>query len=897
MSVFKLPKYRRISLLVGVYLLLLLASTFARWARTEKPFPEAEKSVIAAAVGGDKLLENVSVRVAYREFTPPAETSRLPVIMIHGSPGDSSNLVELAKTLGETRRVIVPDLPGFGDSTAQIPDYSFRAHAFYVKQLADELKIEKFHALGFSMGGGVVLNLEQIAPERIASIEMVSAVGVQEYELLGDYYLNHVLHGAQFAAFWSLQNLVPHFGYFDGAFFGTSYAANFYDSDQRPLREILQKIEQPVLIVHGADDPLVPVEAAREHYRLVPQSEYRELADNHFMIFERPEMIAPVVEDFLMRSENGEAQTRKNADAGRLSAASVPFKREMIMADGSTALVFFLVLALATFVSEDLTSITAGALAGNGQISLALAIAACFFGIYIGDLLIFLAGRFFGRAAVSRAPLKWFVSETSLKRGAAWLGKNGMSAIFLSRITPGLRLPVYFSAGVLKTDFLSFAFFFAVAAAVWTPILVGATAWFSAGMMDVPMFTGRFWLGFLGLVASIFLVLNLLLRLATWRGRRMLVGTFKRLTEWEFWSLRTFYLPVVVYIAWLAIKFRSLSVFADANPAIEAGGFVGEPKAEIYECLRASRAAEHHLLRYVFIGAELENAAKLKIAETFLENNSPAFPVAFKPNAGERGAGVFIVKNSKELKSRIENSKTDMILQEFADGDEFGVFYYRYPNSGAGKIFAITEKRFPSVTGDGKANLEKLILRDRRAVALANAYFERNAERLGNIPANGEKIALIDIGTHSKGAIFLDGGWIKTFELERKIDEICRGYQGFYFGRFDLRTSSIEDFKRGENFKIIELNGVTSEATSIYDPKNSLFNAYRILFKQWKIAFEIGSQNRANGTKPTTILDLTKLLYENWFGKSRKQSKIQSPKSKVQNPKSKIEDVSDFFRP
>lgn len=870
MSVFESLKHRRILLLVGVYLFLLLASTFARWARQDLPFPEDEKPVIVAAVKGDELLENAPVRLAYREFTSPAETDQLPVILIHGSPGDSSNLVELAVVLSRTRRVIVPDLPGFGASSTNISDYSFRAHAFYVRQLADHLKIEKFHALGFSMGGGVVLNLEQIAPERIASIEMVSAVGVQEYELLGDYYLNHVLHGAQLAAFWAVQNLVPHFGYFDGAFFGTSYAANFYDSDQRPLREILGKIEQPVLIVHGASDPLVPVQAAREHHRLVPQSEYRELADNHFMIFERPERLAPIIEDFLTRAENGTANTRKNADSERLAAAAAPFRREMIMADGSTALVFFLALALATFVSEDLTSITAGALAGNGQISLSLAIAACFFGIYIGDLLIFLAGRFFGRAAVSRAPLKWFVSETSLKRGAAWLGRNGMSAIFLSRITPGLRLPVYFSAGVLKTNFLSFAFFFAVAAAVWTPLLVGAVAWLSRGMMDAPVLTGSFWLGFLGLVAATFFVLNLLLRLATWRGRRMLVGTYKRLTEWEFWSLRTFYLPIIVYIGWLAIKFRSLSVFADANPAIEAGGFVGEPKAEIYEGLRESSAAENHLLRYVFISSEIENTAKLKIAETFLEKNNLDFPIAFKPNAGERGAGVFIVKDISELTSRIESSKNDVILQEFAGGDEFGVFYYRYPNEERGSIFAITEKRFPSVVGDGKSNLEKLILRDSRAVALANAYFERNAARLEDVPASGEEVALIDIGTHSKGAIFLDGGWIKTAELEKKIDEICRGYQGFYFGRFDLRTNSIEDFKRGENFKIIELNGVTSEATSIYDPKNSLLDAYRILFKQWRIAFEIGAQNRASGTKPTTILDLIKLIYASWFGKSKK---------------------------
>lgn len=891
MSFFDLSQ-RRWIYFVGVYLILLLASSVVRWTRAEKLVPENKKSIVVSAVKNDELLENAPARIAYQEFAPPSETNKLPLILIHGSPGDGESLTALANNLSRDRRVFVPDLPGFGDSSRKIPDYSFRAHAFYLKEFAERLNIPKFHALGFSMGGGVVLNLEDIASEKIASIEMVSAIGVQEYELLGDYRLNHFLHGAQLAGLWTLENLVPHFGFLDDSFFGTSYAKNFYDSDQRPLRGILQKIEQPVLIVHGASDPLVPIKAAREHQRIVPQSEYHELGDNHFMIFQRPETVAPIVNNFLTSVEKGAAKTKANADADRIGVSNNPFKLEMVMADGSTALIFFLALALATFVSEDLALLTAGALAGQGQISLTLAIAACFVGIFAGDMLLYFAGRFFGRAAVRRAPLRWFVSENSLKRGAAWLDKNGMSAVFLSRVTPGLRLPIYFAAGVVRTRFLSFTLFFAIAAAVWTPLVVGATAWVSSsamGMMKEPMFSREFWLTLFSIVVSAFIVLHFALRAATWRGRRMLAGTFLRWRKWEFWSLRTFYLPIIVYIGWLAIKFKSLSVFADANPAIEAGGFVGEPKREIYEGLRESPAAERHLLKYVFIPANLDAAQKLSLAENFIRENDLPFPIAFKPNAGERGAGVFLIKTAEELKRRLEESRTDLIVQEFAGGCEFGVFYYRYPNQETGKIYAITEKQFPSVMGDGKANLEALILRDKRAVALADAYLTRNAERLEMIPANGEKIRIIDIGTHSKGAIFLDGGYLKTDTLEAEIDRVCRGYKGFHFGRFDLRSASKEAFGRGE-FKIIELNGVTSEATSIYDPKNSIFDAYRILFKQWKIAFEIGSENRKRGAKQTTVFELAKLIWRTRFGT------IPIKKSEVQSPESEIKDVSDSLR-
>ena len=98
--------------------------------------------------------------------------------------------------------------------------------------------------------------------------------------------------------------------------------------------------------------------------------------------------------------------------------------------------------------------------------------------------------------------------------------------------------------------------------------------------------------------------------------------------------------------------------------------------------------------------------------------------------------------------------------------------------------------------------------------------------------------------------------------MEEIFDQISKGFEGFYFGRFDVRTPSVDEFKQGRNFKIIELNGVTSEATHIYDPKCSLLAAYKVLFEQWRLAFEIGGENRARGAKPSSITALVKLMSE-----------------------------------
>lgn len=240
---------------------------------------------------------------------------------------------------------------------------------------------------------------------------------------------------------------------------------------------------------------------------------------------------------------------------------------------------------------------------------------------------------------------------------------------------------------------------------------------------------------------------------------------------------------------------------------------------------------------------------KIASAERFMAENELSFPVVLKPDQGQRGTGVEVIRSTEETDRYLSNAPFDTIIQEYASGSEFGVFYYRLPDEERGRIFSITEKRMPVVTGDGASTLEKLILQDPRAVCMARFLLDKHRKRASEVPAKGERVQLVEIGTHCRGAMFLNGSWIKTPELEASIDEISRSFEGFYFGRFDIRTPSVDDFREGRNFKIVELNGVTSEATHIYDPRNSLIGAYRVLFEQWRLAFEIGSKNRDRASR------------------------------------------------
>ena len=114
------------------------------------------------------------------------------------------------------------------------------------------------------------------------------------------------------------------------------------------------------------------------------------------------------------------------------------------------------------------------------------------------------------------------------------------------------------------------------------------------------------------------------------------------------------------------------------------------------------------------------------------------------------------------------------------------------------------------------------------------------------IPEN-EEIILIPFGSHTRGAKFIDVSSEVTGKLEQKIDEICTKVNGFYFGRLDVMYENLELLQEGTSFKIIEINGAKSEPTHMYDPKHSLFFAWKEITKHWKIMAEISRKNHETG--------------------------------------------------
>jgi hypothetical protein len=315
---------------------------------------------------------------------------------------------------------------------------------------------------------------------------------------------------------------------------------------------------------------------------------------------------------------------------------------------------------------------------------------------------------------------------------------------------------------------------------------------------------------------------------------------------------------VGVYYAWLAIRHRSLTVPTSANPGIATGGFVGESKLEILDQLRR-RSPQFTAEAFLIDGPTTTD--RLLCLHRICSQQKIALPFILKPDVGQRGNGVRLIRSMRAALEYLQLVDAPVIVQRYVAGPrEAGVFYYRFPHESRGHIFAITEKIFPTITGDGIHTVEELIRTDLRAALMARTYLRRFASRRDEVLMPGEMLKLVETGNHAQGCIFLDGSHLHTEALERAIDQISQRLPGFFVGRYDIRYENDEELKQGRNFQIIELNGATSEATSIYDPRNSLFSAYRTLFQQWRLVFAIGAINRANGQTPSSL----GTLWRNW---------------------------------
>jgi hypothetical protein len=335
---------------------------------------------------------------------------------------------------------------------------------------------------------------------------------------------------------------------------------------------------------------------------------------------------------------------------------------------------------------------------------------------------------------------------------------------------------------------------------------------------------------------------------------------FIRLFNWEYWSFHTVY--ICIYPIWflLCLRVRSLFFFSASNPTIENGGFLLESKKKIYDIM----PPEYYPKTILVQPGEADASILQKINEAGI-----AYPMIVKPDIGGKGRGVKKVNTPDELIGYIKKFPFDMLVQEFVHyPEEVGIFYYRYPDEEKGNISGIVGKHFLTVKGDGASTIAGLLKKEKRYILQLEALEELLGDGLQEVLPAGEERLLVPYGNHARGAMFADYTDWTDEQLLDTIDAVCKKVPGFYFGRLDIRYNTLDKMKQGE-FSIIELNGAGSEPTHMYDPKHSLFYAWRLIIRHWLILWRISRRNHAKGIPYMSMKDGVKM-----FKETRKYDKL-----------------------
>jgi hypothetical protein len=326
--------------------------------------------------------------------------------------------------------------------------------------------------------------------------------------------------------------------------------------------------------------------------------------------------------------------------------------------------------------------------------------------------------------------------------------------------------------------------------------------------------------------------------------------------NYEYWTWWAFYLPMLPYWAWLALKTRSLAYFTAANPCMDWGGFFGESKSDILRKI----PAEYVPKTLFFSGTEPAEAVGKALHAASLP-----YPVVVKPDVGERGTKVEKVTNAAELAVQIRAIGGPFIAQEFVQEPlEFGILYSRLPGEARGQVTSVTRKGFLTVTGDGRSTVEKLMRQSTRARFQLNAMRQRLGEGIHEILPPNKTRLLEPIGNHCRGTMFIDDNHLISENLNAVFDRIAAPIEGFHFGRFDLKVRSVEDLLVGRTIRILELNGASSEPGHIYDPRHSLREAYRDLARHWDILAEICLRQKSRGVRPVPFRQLLKVTWQHF---------------------------------
>ena len=269
---------------------------------SETTRPQAEIRTII--VDGQRL------RIAIRK----GDGTRTPLLLMNGIGVNLEVLQPFVDALDPAIEVLRFDVPGTGGSPAPRIPYRFSMYAWLVTKMLDKLGYQQVDVLGVSWGGALAQQFAFQYPRRCRRLILVStgtgALMVPGHpsvlaKIATPRRYRDPTHMAQFAGeiyggkvhkqpelaheFAQTVRLGSTLGYFYQMLGGVGWTSIPW----------LRKLRQPTLILHGDDDPLVPLVNAKIMHRLIPHSQLYIFHDGHLGLGTSAQELAQVVDLFL----------------------------------------------------------------------------------------------------------------------------------------------------------------------------------------------------------------------------------------------------------------------------------------------------------------------------------------------------------------------------------------------------------------------------------------------------------------------------------------------------------------------------------------------------------------------------------------------------------------------
>ena len=528
-------------------------------------------------------------------------------------------------------------------------------------------------------------------------------------------------------------------------------------------------------------------------------------------------------------------------------------------------------LLVLPFAHEDLAIILGGYIIVNHLMPTSLVAVSIYGGMVASDFALYGLG-----AAARRLPwLNRYAVDARVRRFGEKLKRNVFGLVLLCRVVPGVVFVAFVACGWMRVSLARFTVASLVVSALYLPLMLYLVIVFGAklddhlGLMAWPILFGA--------IAATSYVRKRVFAfrepgdgeaaadaapVAPCAGMPALVAADRKVAAAERIPPALFYLPLTLNWLRLGLKHRSLTLPSAANPAIVTGGMWGEAKSAYFFDVAANE--RQWIADFVVVkrgSGPASLSGDIARALRALADAGLAFPLIAKPDIGWHGRGVRRIDTTAQLEDYIAHfpEAATLMLQRYVPyGGEAAILYARLPGQGAGRIQSLTLRYFPHVVGDGRQCLRDLIAADERAQWKAHLHLGADPSHcgpdcgeLGRIPARGEVVRIALIGNQRAGALYRDGRRYITGALEARFEAIARSMSEFHYGRFDLRFDSVEALMRGEDFNIVEINGIGGEAIDCWDPHLSVREVYRRLFAQQGLLFAIGAANRARGFRPT----------------------------------------------